>query len=72
MQQRNDTAETLIVATDPVTVVEPGEVVDLDVHVAGLTAVDPEPPAQKPPAADAPTPKHADEAKTTDAKEASK
>ncbi len=40
MLYRNDTDETLLVATDPPTEVGPGDLVDVDGHVAGLTRVD--------------------------------
>ncbi len=42
MQYRNDTAEPVIVAADPPIEVGPGEVVDSDGHVAGLTLVGPD------------------------------
>lgn len=56
MQYRNDTPDPLLVATEPPQLVEPGGLVDVDGHVAGLTAVGDAPRSrprrhQKPPAA---------------------
>ncbi len=39
MQYRNDTAHVVIVAADPPFEVAPGEVVDVDGQVAGLTLI---------------------------------
>ncbi len=43
MQYRNDTPDPLLVATEPPQMVEPGGLVDVDGHVAGLTPVGDEP-----------------------------
>lgn len=40
MQYRNDTPGPLTLAVEPPVVVEPGEVIDSDDHVAGLTPLD--------------------------------
>jgi hypothetical protein len=40
VRQRNDHDHPLTVHTDPPQVVEPGQVIDHDDHVIGLTAVD--------------------------------
>lgn len=41
MRQRNDTDQPLTVHTDPPQVLQPGEEVDHDTYVVGLTAVPP-------------------------------
>ncbi len=46
MQYRNDTPGPLTLAVEPPVVVEPGEVVDVDDHVAGLTPLDDGAPAE--------------------------
>jgi hypothetical protein len=53
VRQRNDLDHPLTVHTDPPQVVEPGQVIDHDDHVIGLTPVDE--PANEPPATQ-PTP----------------
>lgn len=40
VQYRNDTGSALTVATEPPLLVHPGDVVDVDGHVTGLTPVD--------------------------------
>ncbi len=51
MRQRNDGDQPLTVHTDPPQVVNPGETVDHDTYIVGLTVVD-EPESKPDPAPD--------------------
>jgi hypothetical protein len=51
VRQRNDHDQPLTAHTDPPHVVQPGEVIDHETYVVGLTVLDDEPAATKPAAA---------------------
>lgn len=55
MRQRNDTDHPLTVHTDPPQVVAPGEAIDHDTYVVGLTVLD-EPDTTPAPVDEQPTP----------------
>lgn len=70
MRQRNDTGQAMTVHTDPPRLLEPGDEIDHDSYVVGLTVLDP-PAVDADGPGDAPTDKPAGRAART-AKEATR
>jgi hypothetical protein len=72
VRYRNDTALDVTVHLDQPVVLPPGAEIEHDVHIIGLTRIDPDPPADTAAGPDAAPPADQPATKATKAKEAGK